>query len=100
MQYQFLCYPKCSTCQKAQKWLDDHHVAYLVPPITPTTDESKEFSTIMNEINTYRDEMTVKFILGSESIDKFDEYVKNIESMNLKRALEIQNAALDRYKAR
>lgn len=25
---QLLCYPKCSTCQKARKWLDEHHVAY------------------------------------------------------------------------
>lgn len=22
----FLCYPKCSTCQKAKKWLDENHV--------------------------------------------------------------------------
>ena len=21
-------YPKCSTCQKAKKWLDTHHIAY------------------------------------------------------------------------
>ncbi len=24
----FLCYPKCSTCQKAKKWLDEHGVTY------------------------------------------------------------------------
>lgn len=24
----FLEYPKCSTCQKAKKWLDAHHIAY------------------------------------------------------------------------
>ena len=24
----FICYPKCSTCQRARKWLDDHGVAY------------------------------------------------------------------------
>ena len=23
----FLCYPKCTTCQKAKKWLDDHQIA-------------------------------------------------------------------------
>ena len=23
-----LCYPKCTTCQKAKKWLDDHGVSY------------------------------------------------------------------------
>ena len=24
----FLCYPKCTTCQKAQKWLDANQIAY------------------------------------------------------------------------
>lgn len=24
----FICYPKCTTCQKAQKWLDDKGVSY------------------------------------------------------------------------
>lgn len=24
----FLCYPKCSTCQKAQKWLDANGACY------------------------------------------------------------------------
>lgn len=24
----FLKYPKCSTCQKAKKWLDQHHILY------------------------------------------------------------------------
>lgn len=24
----FICYPKCTTCQRAKKWLDDRHVAY------------------------------------------------------------------------
>ena len=25
---QFICYPKCSTCQKAKKWLQEHHIEY------------------------------------------------------------------------
>ena len=24
----FLEYPKCTTCQKAKKWLDEHHIEY------------------------------------------------------------------------
>lgn len=26
--YTFICYPKCTTCQKARKWLDAHHIPY------------------------------------------------------------------------
>ena len=25
----FICYPKCSTCQKAKKWLDEHKIEYM-----------------------------------------------------------------------
>lgn len=38
----FICYPKCTTCQKAQKWLDGHQVAYELRDIkaeNPTYDE-------------------------------------------------------------
>lgn len=40
----FLCYPKCTTCQKAKKWLDEHHIAYTERHIAeenPTYDELK-----------------------------------------------------------
>lgn len=42
----FLQYPKCSTCRKAKKWLDEHHVAYEERHIAedrPTYDELKEW---------------------------------------------------------
>lgn len=81
-------------------WGATNAAKHVMPPITPTADESKEFSTIMNEINTYRDEMTLKFMFGTESLDNFDAYVQNIKNMGLDRALEIQNAALERYNAR
>lgn len=29
----FLCYPKCSTCRKAQKWLDEHDEDYDIRDI-------------------------------------------------------------------
>ena len=38
----FICYPKCSTCQKAQKWLDEHSLKYELRNIkenNPTAEE-------------------------------------------------------------
>ena len=40
----FIEYPKCSTCQKAKKWLDTHKIAYTDRHIVennPTYDELK-----------------------------------------------------------
>ena len=38
----FICYPKCTTCQKARKWLDEHKIAYELRDIktaNPACDE-------------------------------------------------------------
>ena len=38
----FICYPKCTTCQKAKKWLDDNKIEYELRDIkenNPTLEE-------------------------------------------------------------
>lgn len=43
---EFLCYAKCSTCQKAKKWMDANGIDYQERPIkeqNPTIDELKEW---------------------------------------------------------
>ena len=42
----FICYPKCTTCQKARKWLDDNRIEYEFRDIklnNPTLDELIEW---------------------------------------------------------
>ena len=42
----FVCYPKCSTFQKAKKWLEGHNIEYTERHIAedkPTYDELKEW---------------------------------------------------------
>ena len=42
----FLEYPKCSTCKKAKKWLDEHQVAYddrHIVEENPTFEELKDW---------------------------------------------------------
>ncbi len=42
----FICYPKCSTCQKAKKWLDENNMVYTERHIVedrPSYDELKEW---------------------------------------------------------
>lgn len=45
-EYLFLCYPKCTTCQKAQKWLDENGIAYEQRNI-------KEQNPTVTEINDW-----------------------------------------------
>ena len=42
----FICYPKCTTCQKAKKWLDDNKIEYELRDIkldNPTLQELAEW---------------------------------------------------------
>ena len=42
----FICYPKCSTCQKAKRWLDENNIDYTerhIVETNPTYDELKEW---------------------------------------------------------
>ena len=42
----FICYPKCSTCQKAKKWLDAQKIEYTernIVDVNPTCGELKEW---------------------------------------------------------
>ena len=42
----FICYPKCTTCRKAKKWLDDNGIEYELRDIkldNPTKDELAEW---------------------------------------------------------
>ncbi len=42
----FICYPKCTTCKKAQKWLDDNSLSYELRDIkeqNPTFEELSDW---------------------------------------------------------
>lgn len=44
----FICYPKCSTCQKTKKWLDENRIEYTERHIVeenPTYEELKSWYT-------------------------------------------------------
>ena len=40
----FVCYPKCTTCQKAQKWLDENGVSYQLRDIKLENPTAAELS--------------------------------------------------------
>ena len=40
----FICYPKCTTCQKAKKWLDDNKIEYELRDIKEDNPSLEELS--------------------------------------------------------
>ena len=74
----------------------------LLPAVTPTQAESREYATILQECNTYIDERTTKWLLGTEPINdaNWNDYINTLNRMNIQRAIAIQNTALDRFNKR
>jgi len=81
-------------------WAKDNDGSYAMPPVSLTYEEGEEYARIMGDIETYVSEMVVKFILGQEPISNFEKFRNQIKSMNIDRAIELQQAALDRYNSR
>lgn len=83
------------------KWIENTGgKPYTFPVVSATAEEAEELSTLETSIKTYADEMYCNFILGAQSLDDFDKYLKNLESMGVKRLLEIKNQQYKRYSLR
>lgn len=92
---QYTTYPQ--QLDAVAKWKETDMAIHKLPPLSPTAEESAEFSRIMNEVNTLVDEMSTKFVLGAESLDNYDQFQQKLKSLNIDRAIELQQAALERY---
>lgn len=82
-------------------WAKTEAAEHKYPPMaTPTPEESEDLAVIETEMNTFMEEMFVKFISGAEPLDNFDDYVSTLKRMGLEKAIAIKQAAYDRFMAR
>ncbi|MBW7453058.1 extracellular solute-binding protein [Paenibacillus sepulcri] len=83
-----------------ETWAKTDVDKYKLPLVTPTPEEASELAQIMNDVDTLVDEMALKIILGNEPVDAYDGYMDKLKTLKIDRAMEIQQAALDRYNKR
>jgi len=83
-------------------WMSGNQSSAIFLPtgITLTAEESTTYSEVMNDINTYANKMRDSFIMGLEPLEKFDEYVKTMESMGIDKAIAVYQSAYDRFMKR
>ena len=79
---------------------DEDGTGMTLPPVSRTTQEASEYQGLYADIQTYVQEMTVSFIMGTTSLDTFDAFTAQLEKMNIARVVEIQQDAYNRYMAR
>lgn len=81
-------------------WSQNDDTDYALPAVTLTAEENSEYSTIMNDVGTYMEETMYKFITGVTSLDELPNYYAELKRLGVDRAIEINQAAYDRYLAR
>ncbi|SFA74316.1 putative aldouronate transport system substrate-binding protein [Cohnella sp. OV330] len=97
---QYYTLPEQQEAAKTFAEYADLSLEHVLPPVTLTPEESEELAQIEGEVNTYLDEMTAKFIMGVEPIDNYDKFVSQLQKMKIDRAVELKQAAYDRYAKR
>lgn len=83
-----------------QNWTNKDMDSRIFPSVSYVDDEAERFTNLMADITTYAESMTAKFIIGSESLDNFDGYLKTINNMGYEEVRTIQQDALDRFNNR
>ncbi|WP_091012832.1 MULTISPECIES: extracellular solute-binding protein [Paenibacillus] len=74
--------------------------ALTLPPIRLSTEEVTTSTSIMSQVNTYLNETMTAIISGQKPITEFDTMTETIKSMDIDRAIEVHQAAYDRYQSK
>lgn len=68
-----------------------------LPIVLGTPEEATRIASLQVEIDTYVEEMILKFVTGEESLDNFDSYLETLDDMGLQELLDIKNSQLEAY---
>lgn len=64
---------------------------------TPTEEENNKIVPIQAELATYAKEMLLKFILGQEPIENFDNYIERLNKLGVNEVIKTKQDIYDRY---
>ena len=62
-----------------------------------TAEESEIYTSIWPDLSTYLDEMFTAFVIGTQSLDNFDNYVETANSMGMQDIIDMKSAQYQRY---
>jgi len=67
------------------------------PAMLATEDESRILKEVWTDIDTYVNEMVLKFILGQAPLANYDQFIDTLKSMGIDQVIKVRQAQLDRY---
>ncbi|NOU62467.1 extracellular solute-binding protein [Paenibacillus sp. LMG 31461] len=78
-------------------WSANDNEKYALPLVNFTNEESAALASVMGSAKTYLDESKIKFIMGGAKMDTFEDFVAQLKKLNIDKAIEINQAAYNRY---
>lgn len=79
-------------------WLTNQEAAkHMIPSIALTAEERDQHTDLYQAVVTLVNEKAMRIITGEDSVDSFDKMVEDAYALGLQQALDIQNAAYQRY---
>ncbi len=82
------------------KWGDIDMTYRRMPNVSRTDEENSVFVTTMADLDTYVQSNSIKMVIGTESIDNWDNFINTIKNMGIEEVIKVQQQATDRYNAR
>lgn len=78
-------------------WSESEAYEHTLPHLYVKTEELNEFAQLNTDIDTYVDEMIMKFIIGAEPLENYDNMISQLHKRGIDRLLQMRQSAYDRY---
>ena len=88
------------TLEAYEPWNQGSFDKMLPPCMTMTEEETIAYNNLYTAIKTLVSENTVKFIMGTKSMDEYDAFVESLYTYGIEDCIAYKQAALDRYNSR
>ncbi len=87
--------------EKTKIWDATNDNAAVIPSaVTLNSQEKEVYGDLYSEIESYVDEMTVRFIMGLEPLENIDAFVEQLHALDVDSAISAYQTAYDRYMTR
>lgn len=83
-----------------ENWSNTKMSEHMLPTLNLTQAQLDEISSMITSINTYKSEMLVKFIMGIEPIENFENFRTELSNRGIEKYVQYMQEAYDRYLAR
>lgn len=78
-------------------WSNTDAALHTLPNLYVKDEDLSEYAQKSTDIDTYADEMIMRFIIGAEPIENYDNMIAELHNRGIDRVLEIRQSAYDRY---